>query len=334
MSLSYIIPHYHGQDLLSRCLESIKRQTYQPKTREIIVIADGSTDGSVAWLRDQHPDVQVAVNSRNLGFAPTVNRGLRMAQGEWLILVNNDVELAPASLEAASAWFSREEVGAVAFCLVNARNPELFDSAGDLYTVAGYAQKRHEGLPVAAHPVVSGPVFAASGAAAAFRARAVRAAGYLDESFEAYYEDMDLGLRLRLAGYECIFEKQALAYHLCGGSYGTEQFSPRRAYLNARNSERLFFKYFPQVFGYAHLTRHLAVLLLQLVGRLPTGREGLHFLRGKRDFFRELLRPGGTRFRLPETADKTKVLQALEHCWFRCHVATWREKARDKYLGG
>lgn len=332
LSLSYIIPHYHGPDLLSRCLESIKGQTYQPQTQEIIVIADASTDGSVAWLRERHPDVRVAVNSRNLGFAPTVNRGFRMAQGDWLILVNNDVELAPFCLQAASPWFPQEEVGAVAFCLKNARNPELFDSAGDLYTVAGYAQKRYEGLAVATHPVESGPVFSACGAAAAFRAQAVRSAGYLDEKFEAYHEDVDLGLRLRLAGYDCVFENRCVAYHLCGGSYGTKEFSPRAAYLHARNSEKLFFKYFPQVFGYAHLSRHLTVLLLQLLGRLLTGREWLYFLKGKRDAFRELFQSGGASLQLQAEADKNRVLQALEHRWLRSHLATWRQKARCKCL--
>ncbi len=334
VSLSYVIPHHNRIDLLSGCLDAIEQQTYRPRHQEIIVVDDCSQDDSVSWLRAHHPEVRLQENSANLGFARTVNLGLKMALGDWIILVNNDVQLAPDCVAAACRSFSREDVASVAFGILNLRNPDLFDSAGDLYTLAGYAQKRHEGLEVCRHQVAYGPVFSACGAAAAYRANALREAGYFDESLEAYYEDVELGIRLRLAGYGCVFEPEARALHLVGASYGTKNLSAKRVFLCSRNTERVFFKFFPEVFGLPHLIRHLVVLFILTVAKLPTGREWWYFAQGKITAIRQALLSPSPKWQGPGPANKDMVLNALERHWLRCHYPTWQKKGKSNYFNG
>jgi GT2 family glycosyltransferase len=329
IKISYVIPHFNGIDLLRGCLHALKRQTYRPASQEVIVVDDCSQDDSGDWLRAHHPEVRLEKNEENLGFARAVNRGLKMARGDWIVLVNNDVQLAPGSIQAASRWFADQNKGSVAFNILNLRAPDRFDSAGDLFTTAGYAQKRYEGLLVNRNPALAGPVFSACGAAAAYRAAALREVGYFDESLEAYYEDVDLGIRLRLAGYECIFEPEARAFHRCGGTYGTRNLAAKSIFLNSRNAEKVFFKFFPEVFGFSHFIRHLVVLSIFLVAKIPAGRHWWYFLQGKMAALRwALTAPSGRWQGHERPAHKDMVLGALESRWLGAHLPTWRQKAR------
>jgi len=330
VSISYVIPHHNNINLLSQCLASIEQQTYQATYSEIIIVDDCSTDESMAWLKINYPTVIVEKNQRNLGFARSANRGLKKAQGEWIILINTDVRLAPRCIEAASDWFSEKEIGSIAFSLLDMRRPELYDSAGDLYTIAGYAQKRKERLSVRDNPLESGPVFSASGAAAAYRSSALRNVGYFDESFEAYYEDVDLGVRLRLAGYECIFEKDALAYHLSGGSYGDKAFAAKREFLNSKNSEKLFFKYYPEVFGIPHVIRHFIVMIFHILGKFFISKAWIHFVAGKWEAFSSIHKTKQSEFDINREINKEGLLRVLEPRWINAHFASWVRKSSLK----
>jgi len=176
------------------------------------VCDNGSKDGTPGRVRAAFPEVQVLEFGANLGFTTACNRGVRGADGEFLVLLNNDVDCRPDFLERLIAPFDNEHVGSVAALLLKPGEEtiESFGLAVDP-TLAGYPRLR--GSPAqraqAKTPVLVGP----SGAAAAFRRRAWDAVGGLDEGVFAYGEDVDLALRVRAAGWATAAASDAVAIH-------------------------------------------------------------------------------------------------------------------------
>jgi GT2 family glycosyltransferase len=283
---SVVIPTYNGRALLERCLESIAR--HRPRTRgwslEIVVADDASSDGTVAWLAEAHPDVRTVALPRNGGFCLAANAGIAAARGRFIQLLNNDTEVSPGWLEAGVAPFADATVGAVAPLVVVRRDPARVDSAGDAYALVGWPTKRGHGQSArrfATRPVED--VFGASGSSAFYRAEALRRAGDFDPVFGSYYEDVDLSFRLRWAGYRCVFAPGCLIYHDISATY--DHASPALQRRMARNAEIVFWANLPAHLLAVAAIPHLVFLALQAAWRLARGR--LHpFLLGKRDAIR------------------------------------------------
>ncbi len=211
-----VIPNWNGARWLPGCLASLAEQTLPPS--ETIVVDNGSTDGSLELLQESHPEVRVIELGRNTGFAFAANRGIEAARAGTLALVNTDVTLEPDWLERMSGALEADpRAASAASKMLDLSRPSLIYDAGDILRRDGACEQRERFRPAAGRCDERGEVFAACAGAALYRRDAVLSVGGFDERFFAYLEDVDLGLRLRLAGFTCAYEP-AVAYHAGEGS--------------------------------------------------------------------------------------------------------------------
>lgn len=241
MTASIVVPNWNGREWLPRCLEGLAAQSLAP--REIIVVDNGSTDDSLGYLREAHPDVRVLELGRNTGFAHAANRGIEAAGGELVALINTDVVLAPDWLARMVGVLEADRAAASAACkMLSLADPDRVYDAGDVLRRDGACEQRGRFAPDDGRWDEPGEVFGACAGAALYRRGAVLDLGGFDERYFAYLEDVDLALRLRLAGWRCRYEP-AVALHSGGGS--SHQLSGGHQFLVARNTLVLVARAFP-----------------------------------------------------------------------------------------
>jgi GT2 family glycosyltransferase len=208
------IPHFNGFPRLERALLGLREQT---RPVDVVVVDNGSSDGSAELLRERFPEVALVELGRNLGFGPALNRAIGEQPGDPAILLNNDVECEPRFVEAMLEAAEGAEM--VAGVLLQAATPELIDSAGVVAdrTLMGFDHLHGEPLDATRQaPPPLGP----TGGAALYRLEAFRGAGGFDERIFLYYEDLDLALRLRAAGARCRLAAEARALHAYSATSG------------------------------------------------------------------------------------------------------------------
>lgn len=241
INASVIIINWNGQRHLARCLETLCAQTY--RDFEIIVVDNGSTDGSAQFLRENYPHVRLIQNDRNLGFAGPNNQAIRAARGPYLVTLNNDTRPSPDWLGAlVRAADEHPEMGAFASLVVFDDQRSIIDSAGLSVTLAGMGCQRRMGQTV---DQVHEPeeVFGVSAAAALYRRELLDDVGPFDEDYFAYYEDVDLAWRARLRGWRAMLVPEALVYHAHSATGGRG--SPFKRRLIARNKLWTIVKNYP-----------------------------------------------------------------------------------------
>ncbi len=270
MSIGAIVPVWNGREFLARLLDSLDAQT-QPAA-ELLAIDNGSTDGAPELARAR--GARVIPMGRNAGFAAAVNRGIREATGDWIAVLNSDVELAPdyfAILTATGAPFATGKI-------LSARNPQFIDATFDLRTRSGLAWRAGHGLPDSPCFSKPRPIFSAPWTAALFRAGLFRKIGLLEESFGSYLEDVDFGLRCARAGISGIYEPRAVARHY--GSAALGRWHPEMVRLISRNQVLLLARHYPRELLARHWWRIVAG---QLRWGAAAARHGaaLSWLRGK-----------------------------------------------------
>lgn len=229
-AVAVIIVNWNGRHWLERCLPPLQRQTYQDF--EVVVVDNNSEDGSVRWLAEQWPDVRVLAQSENTGFSLANNIGIRATSGKHVVTLNNDTRVEPTWLAELVGAAAGAEVGMVAPCIVQWREPTLLDSAGIEVDRAGIAWQRGWNHPVSALSV-AGEVFGPSAAAALYRRTMLEQIGLFDEDFFAYYEDVDLAWRARQAGWRCHYTPEAKVAHWHSATAAT--MGTRKLYLTSRN---------------------------------------------------------------------------------------------------
>jgi GT2 family glycosyltransferase len=232
-----VIPNWNGARWLPACLDSIAAQSLQPS--EVIVVDNGSTDGSLELLRER--GVRVLELGHNTGFAFAANRGIEAASAESVALVNTDVELAPDWLERMTQALDAQSASVASKMLDLADRTRVYD-AGDILRRDGVCEQRGRFGPDDGRYDEPSDMFAACAGAALYRRDAVLGVGGFDERFFAYLEDVDLGLRLRLAGWTCRYEP-AVALHASEGSSGALE-RPLEGWVE-RNTLLLVAKTFP-----------------------------------------------------------------------------------------
>ena len=213
MSVSVVIPTWNGSALLDLALASLERQRLAPL--EVIVVDNGSTDGTAVHLKTRWPAVTVVELPENRGFAAASNRGIERARGDIVALVNNDVELHPDFLgELVAGLESDPGAASAAAKMLRFDDREVIDATGDTLRWSGIALQRGQGERDRGQYDAPGRVFSACAGAAAYRRSSFDEIGLFDEDFFAYLEDVDWGFRAQLAGRGCAYVPSAIAYHV------------------------------------------------------------------------------------------------------------------------
>jgi hypothetical protein len=241
--ISVIVVNWNGLGHLQRCLPALLAQ--RDVAFEVILVDNGSDDESVAWLRTHYPEVRLLINPDNRGFAEANNQGIDLAQGDYVVLLNNDTVPDEYWLRALLSVVEHadDRVGMVASQITFMDRPHLLDSAGICVGVLGFAWNRHFGCLVADEVDETVEVFGPSGAAALYRRSLLQEIGGFDARYFMYYEDVDLAWRARRAGWRCLYAPRAHVLHAHSASGG--KLSGFKAYYLGMNRWRTLFKHYP-----------------------------------------------------------------------------------------
>ncbi len=239
--ISVIIPNWNGMRFLPTCLSALRQQTY--RDFEIIVVDNGSTDGSQEFIAREYPEVRVLALGANRGFAPAVNEGIRAARGDIVVPLNNDTEADPHWLEEIAQTLERHPRAGMVACKLR-----LFDkrdhlhSAGDFYRVDGIPGNRGVWEKDSGQYDDARGIFGGCGAAVAYRQTMLGEIGLFDEALGSYCEDVDLNWRARLAGYAVAYAPRAIVYHRVSATGG----GPMASFFDGRNFIWVLAKNYPR----------------------------------------------------------------------------------------
>ncbi len=280
--ISVIIINHNGKEHLEACLKSLAAQTLGQDEFEVILVDNGSNDGSVEYLEANFPAVRVLKLTENTGFSKAANEGFRASLGELAVFLNNDTEAQPAWLsELKRAAEEHKNFAFFASKMLFFDRREIIDSAGDYFSVLGHGVKRGHGQKDTGQFDREEEVFGACGGAAMCSRQAFLDAGGFDEKFFAYCEDVDLNFRLRRAGHKCLFVPAAVVYHKLGGTAKVQ--SDTHTYYTQRNQEIVLKKHASRKTKILHFLYNIYSFLKHLL----RGKAGI-FIKAKLDAGRML----------------------------------------------
>lgn len=243
--VSVVVVNWNRCALLRACLDSLRGQRDCPF--EVILVDNGSSDGSAAMARAEFSaafPLCIVENSENLGFCQANNQGIAEARGEFVALLNNDAEAAPGWLAALrGAFHDRPNLGMAASKILLYDDPRRIDKAGHLIYLDGQNRGRGTGEWDRGQYETMEEVAWPDGCAAMYRRSMLDVVGGFDEDFFAYGDDAELGLRARIAGWDCLYVPQAVVRHHHSSTLGALSF--RRLELIERNRVLLAVKLFP-----------------------------------------------------------------------------------------
>lgn len=313
--VTVIIVNYNGLDCLKLCLTALKRQRF--KDFKVIVVDNGSRDGSQAWVKRYQNEVLLLEMGYNSGFSKANNAGLSLVEGDYVALLNNDAIAHQdwlynlvASLDAAP-----DRVGSAASKMVYYDRPDRIDRAGDGYSYVGAGLLRGRGAP-ASEFSRSEMVFGACAGAALYRRQMLEELKGFDEDYFLIYEDVDLSFRAQLKGYQCLYVANAVAFHMASYSIGYD--SAISVYHGHHNIERVFLKNMPAKLLLASLVPHLLYVLLAGLFFALRGN-GVVYWRAKWDVLKNL----------PRIVEKRHLIQNTTVV--RDHYL-WRQFSSPQYL--
>ncbi len=245
MHVSIIIPHWNGKQHLADCFNSLRQQTYPDF--EIILVDNGSADGSQTYIRTDFPEVKLVELPENRGFTGACNVGYAHSRGNIIVLLNNDTAVQPTWLaEIVSAFARHPRVGAVASKMLLFDERDKFHTAGDFVRVNGVPGNRGVWQTDVGQFETEEQVFSACGGAAAYRRTLLEEIGFLDDDFFFSCEDVDMGWRTQLAGWQVLYVPSAVVYHKLkatgGGVTGSFYDGRNYLYLLAKNYPTTLFK--------------------------------------------------------------------------------------------
>ena len=244
MKVTVIIPNYNGLRFLRDCLTALENQSM--KDFETLVIDNASSDESVAYIRENFPNVNVMVMEKNLGFSGGVNVGIQSAKTPYVLLLNNDTEVDTHFVEEMiHAIEESPNIFSVSSKMIQFYDREKLDDAGDLYGILGWGFQRGIDAPATSYTKKE-EIFSACAGAAIYRKDVFEKIGYFDELHFAYLEDIDVGYRGKIAGYKNMYCPTAIVYHVGSGTSGSK-YNSFKVKLAARNSVYLNYKNMPNI---------------------------------------------------------------------------------------
>lgn len=233
--ITVVIPNYNGIRFLKECLDAVFAQVPDTPEYEVLVVDNGSADGSLNLLRESYPQVRVEALPENTGFCHAVNLGLRLSSAPYVILLNNDTKVKSEFIKnLCYAIENKSDAFSVSAKMLMWNNPELLDDAGDRYCVFGWAYARGKGKPAEQYSVPC-EIFSACGGAAIYRKSVLEEIGYFDEEHFAYMEDLDIGYRARIYGYRSYYEPTAEVIHYGSASSGSRYNEWKTSLASANN---------------------------------------------------------------------------------------------------
>ena len=242
MEVSVVIPNFNGIAFLDSVLASLEGQTLN--NFEVILVDNGSTDGSCSFVTANYPWVHLIELSENFGFCGAVNAGIRAAKAPYVLLLNNDTEVKEDFVEEMLAAIRRHKnTFSCGARMVQYHDRDKLDDVGNYYCALGWSFARGRGKDIHAYETED-RIFSACAGAAIYRKKILEKIGYFDEEHFAYLEDTDIGYRARIYGYENWYAPKAIVYHVGSGTSGSRynQFKTR---YSSRNNIYLIYKNMP-----------------------------------------------------------------------------------------
>lgn len=258
--VSIIMVTWNSRPYLFNCLSALSKQTMQGF--ELILADNGSTDNSMDNLESQWNGLQLIVEylNKNLGFAAANNIGARLARGKWLVLLNADAFPEPDWLEKLlRAAEQNPQYSMFSSRQIQYNSPERLDGSGDAYHISGLAWRNFYNYPSNGYGMQQREVFSPCAAAALYSREEFLRVGGFDEDYFSYFEDVDLGFRLRLGGAKCLYVPEAVVHHV--GSASTGKRSDFSVYYGYRNMIWTFVKDMPFPYFWMFLPLHIITLL-------------------------------------------------------------------------
>lgn len=272
MEATVIIPNYNGRKYLRGCLDSLQQQSRQDF--HILLIDNGSEDGSVSFVQTHYPEVELRCFETNRGFCAAVNEGIRMAKTPYVILLNNDTICEPDFVAALIAGIRQSKsCFACGSKMLKMQDETVMDNGGDYYCALGWAYALGKDRP-AAHYDRKREIFSACAGAAIYRRAVFDEIGLFDEAHFAYLEDIDISYRAKIAGYHNYYIPQAVVHHVGSATSGSvyNEFKTR---YSSRNNVYLIYKNMPVLQILLNLPLLAAGFLIKAVffARKGYGRE-------------------------------------------------------------
>jgi GT2 family glycosyltransferase len=254
----------NGREHLDSCLASLEAQAYPRDRFEIVLVDNGSTDGSLELVRTAYPRVRMMTFDRNLGFCAPYNAAVRDCQSRFVALLNNDTRVAPDWIAELVSAAERHDAAAVASKILS-WSGETIDFAGGVTSFIGHSWQPDCGEP-ATRSYEEKPLLAPCAGSSLFARAAFLDAGGFDEDFFAYFEDVDLGWRLNVFGERVVFAPRAVTYHRVHGTSAKWAFTQRLRLLE-RNALAMIYKNYEPATLQRVLPAAIGLLLLRATMR-------------------------------------------------------------------
>lgn len=242
--VTVVIPNYNGMQYIQECLDSIFAGTYVPA---VVVVDNGSTDGSRQLVEESYPDVTLLKLSVNTGFCHAVNEGMHLVRTPYVMLLNNDAKVEKNCIaELLSVMRAHPRIFSTQALMLSWQNPDIIDDAGDLYSAFGWAFARAKGKNSKRERNKTRPVhiFASCAGAAMYRMNVFDEIGWFDERHFCYLEDIDIGWRAQIYGYGNRMDPKAIVYHKGSAASGS-RYNAFKEVMTAGNNACLLYKNMP-----------------------------------------------------------------------------------------
>lgn len=297
--IEIIIPNWNGREMLEHCLSSLHHQTFTGF--RVIVVDNGSSDGSNDLIAEKFPEVKLIRLDRNTGFSVAVNTGIKSSMAPWLLLLNNDMEVAEDCLEnLRQAVENYRQFDFFALKMMNFHQRQYIDGAGDAVLRGGVGYRLGTMEKDNEEYRKDRESFGACAGAALYSRRFFTRAGLFDADFFAYLEDVDLNMRARQLGLRCMYIAGAIVYHIGSATSGSK-INALTVRLSTRNNIHVlvknyplptFLRFFPAIAIYQLAWLLLCVKKAMLLPYLAGFYQGLRELPGYLGKRRELSRRG------------------------------------------
>jgi len=294
--ITVVIPNYNGLRFLEECLQALYAQTPDTPEYEVVLVDNGSSDGSVEFVRENYPEVRIEALSENTGFSYAVNVGIEKAASEYVILLNNDTKVKSEFIKYLyEAMGARPQAFSVSAKMLMWDKPELIDDAGDRYCVFGWAFSRGKGKPSELYHTPC-EVFSACAGAAIYRRSVFDKIGLFDVEHFAYMEDIDVGYRARIFGYRNYYEPRAEVIHYGSASSGS-RYNEWKASLASANNVYVVWKNMPLLQWIINLPFLLVGFFAKFLFFCKKGM-GRIYLRGLAKGFSRAFTPAGRKHKV------------------------------------